>query len=135
MAYSCHISVPRVIAVAGYDENFVGWGLEDQEFAFRADAAGARFEFQPTPPVLHIEPAVLRDPFRADDVGLRGSYNSFVLNAGRFFLKHSQCSEVEALLLSDLTGLEYESGEWRKSANGADPELVLEWAIHELGRV
>lgn len=32
--FSCHLSFPR-ISEARFDENFVGWGPEDREFAYR----------------------------------------------------------------------------------------------------
>jgi cytidylate kinase len=47
LSYSCNLSTPRYLAqsVGGFDEAFVGWGLEDLEFAYRCHLAGARFAY------------------------------------------------------------------------------------------
>ena len=53
--YSCNLSIPRQVVerIGGFDENFAGWGLEDDEFALRCRAQG-RLVFSRRPWALHL---------------------------------------------------------------------------------
>jgi predicted glycosyltransferase involved in capsule biosynthesis len=46
-AWSTLLAVPRSIfnAVGGFDENYLGWSLEDMDFAYRAAKVGYRFAY------------------------------------------------------------------------------------------
>ncbi|MFE6040526.1 glycosyltransferase family 2 protein [Streptomyces sp. NPDC056452] len=52
---SCHCSVPIELcrSVGSFDEQFLGWGEEDAELAYRLWKAGASFVALPSVPVLH----------------------------------------------------------------------------------
>ncbi|MFJ6200067.1 glycosyltransferase [Micromonospora sp. NPDC092111] len=47
-AFSCNLSVRRehLLAVGGFDERFLGWGLEDSELGYRLRRRGLAFAFQ-----------------------------------------------------------------------------------------
>jgi glycosyltransferase involved in cell wall biosynthesis len=47
--FSCNASVRRehLLAVGGFDEGFIGWGLEDSELGYRLRRAGLGFAFNP----------------------------------------------------------------------------------------
>jgi glycosyltransferase involved in cell wall biosynthesis len=47
--FSCNVSVRRehIEAVGGFDEGFVGWGLEDSELAYRLHRRGLAFAYNP----------------------------------------------------------------------------------------
>ncbi|MEU7932354.1 glycosyltransferase [Micromonospora echinofusca] len=48
-AFSCNLSVRRehLLAVGGFDEGFLGWGLEDSELGYRLHRRGLAFAFHP----------------------------------------------------------------------------------------
>ncbi|WP_190214737.1 glycosyltransferase [Kitasatospora indigofera] len=48
-AFTCNLSVRRehLLAVGGFDEGFLGWGLEDSELGYRLRRRGLAFAFQP----------------------------------------------------------------------------------------
>ncbi|MGI5401452.1 glycosyltransferase [Streptomyces sp. CA-135486] len=48
-AFSCNLSVRRehLLAVGGFDEGFLGWGLEDSELGYRLYRRGLAFAFNP----------------------------------------------------------------------------------------
>jgi GT2 family glycosyltransferase len=47
--FTCNVSVRKehLVAVGGFDENFVGWGLEDSELGYRLKRHGLLFAWQP----------------------------------------------------------------------------------------
>ncbi|MFE7121772.1 glycosyltransferase family 2 protein [Streptomyces sp. NPDC057654] len=53
--WTCNVSVRRshLTALGGFDEAFVGWGLEDSELGYRLKRAGARFARNPSAVVYH----------------------------------------------------------------------------------
>lgn len=58
LAYGCNLSVDRWFleraAPGGFDESFVGWGLEDQELAYRLAARGARWAYSRAASGAHL---------------------------------------------------------------------------------
>lgn len=132
-AYSCHISVSRKIAELGFDDDFVGWGLEDQEFALRASEKGANFLFMRRPYAIHVDSTIMSDPFHTDKTGGHGNYSPFVLNTARFFAKHNGKNEVDELLLRGLKGLVFIEGQWTRDRNQAtNPFIALLWGLYEI---
>lgn len=130
-AFSCHLSVSRRIAMLGFDENFDGWGLEDQEFALRAFRSGAAFHFEQSPSVIHVDAKNPRDPFLTDDRGDTGDYSPFVINTAKFIAKHINDSEAVRLLAEDLAHLKMKGGYWIRSKSISDPCLILKQVWEE----
>lgn len=130
--YSCHMSVPMPLARIEFDEQFVGWGLEDLEFAYRLWRQGVRIDKLSDPLVTHIDTASLRDPFRQYDTGEFSSFNSFVENTARFFLKHADES-LQSILLAGLDGLAYVDGTWRRDETAKFSNEALAWGIGRVG--
>jgi glycosyltransferase involved in cell wall biosynthesis len=131
-AFSCHLSVSRRVAMLGFDENFDGWGLEDQEFALRAFRSGAVFHFEQSPPVIHVDPKKPRDPFLTDDRGGIGDYSPFITNTAKFIAKHINDSEAVKLLAEDLVHLKVKGGYWVRSEGISDPCLILKQVWEKL---
>ncbi|MDH6108211.1 GT2 family glycosyltransferase [Kitasatospora sp. MAP12-15] len=63
--FSCNVSVRRehLLAVGGFDEGFVGWGLEDSELGYRLRRAGHVFAFNSTAVVYQKGRDVTPDMF------------------------------------------------------------------------
>lgn len=55
MVFSCNFSVRRahLASVGGFDTDFLGWGLEDSELAYRLDRHGLTFVFAERALLLH----------------------------------------------------------------------------------
>ncbi|MFI9081877.1 glycosyltransferase family 2 protein [Streptomyces sioyaensis] len=53
--WTCNASVRRhhLAAVGGFDEDFLGWGLEDSELGYRLHRSGVRFHYTPRAVVHH----------------------------------------------------------------------------------
>lgn len=55
MTYTCNVSLPREWAVKElFDENYVAWGLEDSEWAYRLYLQGAGFAFIESVTGIHL---------------------------------------------------------------------------------
>lgn len=55
MTYTCNVSVPRALALNElFDENYVAWGLEDSEWAYRLHCQGYDFAFIETVTTTHL---------------------------------------------------------------------------------
>ncbi|MEV4754502.1 glycosyltransferase [Micromonospora sp. NPDC049559] len=93
LAYGCNLSVDRRLleraAPDGFDESFVGWGLEDQEFAFRLAQHGARWAYSRAVSAAHLyhDRAMTAKRFAGWHANLR-----------RFVRRHSEASVLEHLL-------------------------------------
>ena len=66
--------------IGGFDENFVGWGPEDIEFAYRAQKAGCKFVYKDTAVCFHLD-------FEKKDKDV--FIKSVQRNAKYLYLKHS----------------------------------------------
>lgn len=55
LAFSCNLAVPRsyIEEIAGFDENFRGWGLEDNDLAYRLCKKGIKIIVNSRLEVLH----------------------------------------------------------------------------------
>ena len=79
LCYSANFACPLELAkaVGGFDEKFIGWGLEDQEFAYRLFQRGGRFRGNRAAAGVHY-------PHR-----LRANMGEeFARNSRRFITKH-----------------------------------------------
>jgi GT2 family glycosyltransferase len=54
---TANLSVPTLLAktIKGFDNHFLGWGLEDIEFGYRLCHEGARIQYLPTANNFHFE--------------------------------------------------------------------------------
>ena len=61
-AYSCNLAISKrwLVASSGFNENFIDWGLEDVEFAYRLYRLGIRIDINPFLEVIH-QSAMQRD--------------------------------------------------------------------------
>jgi GT2 family glycosyltransferase len=91
--FSCNASVRRrhLAETGGFDEGFVGWGLEDSELGYRLRRAGLAFAFNPDAVVLHHSEQVLT----AD------MYREWTANLARFVTKHPNDPDVALQWLID----------------------------------
>lgn len=87
-AYTCNLSVDGRFKDILFDEEFVGWGNEDLDYAYRVWRAGAQISFaydawahQPN------DEEACRDPFLARKLGRSADFRSFIRNAQRMALK------------------------------------------------
>ena len=70
--------------LGGFDEQFVGYGVEDTDFAYRAYKAGLKFEWAPWAMCVHQYHEPSKQVFA----------ESFALNQKRFQIKHPELSEI-----------------------------------------
>jgi glycosyltransferase involved in cell wall biosynthesis len=55
MTYTCNVSVPRALVINEFfDENYVSWGLEDSEWAYRLHLRGYKFAFIEHVTAIHL---------------------------------------------------------------------------------
>jgi glycosyltransferase involved in cell wall biosynthesis len=55
MTYTCNVSLPRELAIVEqFDENYVSWGLEDSEWAYRLSRRSCCFEFIEEMKCIHL---------------------------------------------------------------------------------
>ncbi|MER6951926.1 glycosyltransferase family 2 protein [Nonomuraea sp. NPDC000554] len=93
LAYGCNVSVDRPLleraAPGGFDESFVGWGLEDQEFAFRLAQHGARWAYSRAASGAHIY---------HDRTMTAERFAGWKANLRRFVDTHDEASALERLV-------------------------------------
>jgi GT2 family glycosyltransferase len=93
IAYSCNMSIDRRLleraAPDGFDESFVGWGLEDQELAFRLARKGARWAYSRAASVGHLY---------HDRTMTAERFAGWKANLRRFVDKHDEASVLERLV-------------------------------------
>lgn len=93
LAYGCNVSVDRWFleraAPGGFDESFVGWGLEDQELAYRLAQYGARWAYSRRASGAHLH---------HDRVVTTARFEGWMANLRRFVDKHAAASALERLV-------------------------------------
>lgn len=93
IAYGCNVSVDRRLmeraAPDGFDESFVGWGIEDQEFAFRLARHGARWAYSRAASAAHLH---------HDRTMTAERFAGWKANLRRFVDKHDAASAMERLV-------------------------------------
>lgn len=77
---NCSIRSADFWAVGGFNEDFEGWGLEDNEFAFRMHQKGIPFHFSQQAWIVHVPRAR----------NLPEQLSQLAVNAERFFRKHPE---------------------------------------------
>ena len=126
-AYSCNLSVSGALRRQLFDEDFVGWGNEDLEFAYRAFASGAEITAAPEASLWHIDDGQIRDPFRRNPS--KADFTSFVLNTVRMQLKHASDPVLWSLLDADLVGYRVEGDRCLADSSQTDPLPIRLWAL------
>jgi glycosyltransferase involved in cell wall biosynthesis len=113
---AANFSAPlSILQEAGlFDEKFIGWGVEDHEYAFRLKMTGAKFFFLDTIYGLHLD-----KPKEAINIP------SLVENLMYFYRKHNKDSEVRAYLEfvsghNSLQNLYYKTMKSYPMDNGSD---------------
>jgi glycosyltransferase involved in cell wall biosynthesis len=131
-AYSCNLSVSGQLRRQLFDEEFVGWGNEDLEFAYRAVASGAEIAAAPEASLWHVEEGPIRDPFRLDPN--IADFTSFVLNTVRMQLKHASDPVLWSHLEADLVGYRVDGGRCLADACQSDSTPIRLWATSCLSK-
>lgn len=126
-AYSCNLSASGLPLGFGFDEAFVGWGMEDLDFAYRLCQRGAEVVPAPRGRALHLEDPAPRDPFRCEVRELPPSYDSYVRNAVYFVDKFPGDARLRELICRDLRWYlrDPATGHWVKNGYENDVEAVL----------
>ena len=125
--YSCNLSVTNDRTTVWFNEEFVGWGMEDIELGYRLVKAGFRVIAQPSARVLHIEAVRPRDPFRCEERGIEPLYDSYVRNTVQFIDTYPEDEELAELLVAELRWYvrDSEGQHWIKNGHENDAEAVL----------
>ena len=100
--YSCNLSLPNDPKRVWFNEDFVGWGMEDIELGYRLVRSAFQVVVQPTARVLHIEAVQPRDPFQCEERGLVPQYDSYVRNTVQFIDTYPDDSQLIEVLGSEL---------------------------------
>ncbi len=132
--YSCNFSVPRSTPELGFDDGFVGWGLEDIDAGYRLWRSGLTVHAAPRARVLHIEDPAPRDPFRCEERSLPPVYDTYVRNAVYFMDKHPEDHDVSEWVRKDLRWYVRDEarGSWVKNGFANDVDVVLRTCRAEL---
>jgi glycosyltransferase involved in cell wall biosynthesis len=131
-AYSCNMSVSGDLRRQLFDEDFVGWGNEDLEFAYRAVASGADISAAPEASLWHVDEGRIRDPFRRDPS--MADFTSFIINTVRMQMKHASDPVLWSHLEADLSGYRVEGDRCVADPAQTDPLPIKLWATARLGR-
>jgi glycosyltransferase involved in cell wall biosynthesis len=125
-AYSCNLSVSGDLRLQLFDEEFVGWGNEDLEFAYRAVLRGADIVAAPEASLWHVEEGPGRDPFRCDPSV--ANFDSLLENTVRMQMKHAADPVLWALLEADLIGYRLVGDRCVSDPTETDPWSIKQWA-------
>lgn len=129
-AYSCNMSVSGSLRRLMFAEEFVGWGNEDIEFAYRAVTSGAEIIFAKDATLWHVDEGACRDPFRRDP--REANFTSFVINTVRMLLKHDSDQTLRALLEADLVGFRLDGNRCVRDPSANDPGAIRDWAAKQI---
>lgn len=103
--YSCNLSVSFHTNKLFYDENFVGWGNEDLEYAYRLWKSGFKIYCCSDAWVLHLDDSNPRDPFLCERRGIKANFNSYIQNCRLFRDKYPNDLTLREIINKDLTEL------------------------------
>lgn len=94
--YTCNASVhlSNLRTIGGFDESFVGYGLEDNELGYRLFKSGVDFLLADQIPVFHEKESDTRDAYKRAIKGIPADFTSYVENAKRFVEKHRADPDV-----------------------------------------
>jgi len=131
--YSCNFSVIRGSTELMFDENFVGWGMEDVELGYRLMEDGFSIVVAPKAIVLHIEAQKPLDPFRCEINNLQPNYSSYIRNTVYLLCKHAHDPVLQEFCRNELRWFvrDKELGCWMKNIHANDPDLVIEYCLSE----
>ena len=106
--YTCNSSVclRDLRAIGGFDESFVGYGLEDNELAYRLFKLGIEFVSSDKIPVFHEKEKNPRDPYKKATLGTFTDFASYVQNAKRFAEKHGDDPDVQRVFSRVLSAID-----------------------------
>lgn len=117
-AYSCNLAIPRrwLSASSGFDENFVDWGLEDVELAYRLYKLGIHIEVNPYLEAIH------QNPGHRDDVAIGQARLEGYLGNIRYFLNRHPAALAHH---ADPVGVLVEGHRYREPVPG-ESDLCVE---------
>jgi glycosyltransferase involved in cell wall biosynthesis len=125
--YSCNFSITRSDAMPRFDDQFVGWGMEDIEFGYRLQRNGYNLVAAPRARVLHIEDPKPRDPFRCEVRNIEPTYDSYVRNSIYFMDKYPDDAVLANMIRTDMRWYVRDESRsaWVKNGHANDVEAVL----------
>ncbi len=126
--YSCNFSVVNDPKSVRFDEEFVGWGMEDLELGYRLCRSGFEVILERKASALHIESPRPRDPFVCEERGLSPTYDSYVRNMVQFMDKYPEDPRLREVLITDLRWFvrDQEGRHWIKNGFENDASAVIE---------
>ncbi len=97
--YGCNIVMPRtwVEKIGGFDENFLGWGGDDLEMAYRAYTQGIKIYIDSKLEVLH------QFHGEGDDVIRQDKFDGYEMNINYFYDKHPNAFELSRTKTHELS--------------------------------
>lgn len=124
--YSCNFSVTRTPEVV-FDEDFLGWGMEDLELGYRLWREGFKVVMAPLARVLHVEDPHPRDPFRCVERGLEPTYDSYVRNTVQLMDLYPDDPVLQRVLSADLRWYVHDATgqHWVKDGHEHDAAEVI----------
>jgi glycosyltransferase involved in cell wall biosynthesis len=131
-AYSCNLSVSGNLRSQLFDEDFIGWGNEDLEFAYRAVQSNSTIAAAPAASLWHVDEHDIRDPFRSDSH--EADFSTFIINSVRMQLKHGSDPILWSLLEADLIGYRIENDRCICDSAHTDPISIRAWATAQLNK-
>jgi len=131
-AYSCNLSVSRKCAPLRFDPDFVGWGNEDIDFAYRHWRAGSEIICSARSTILHADQAAMSDPFLNSDRGRPANFDSAILNTVRMILKHPHDELLQSTLREDLKGFSIVGEHCVQDADADLIDDVIDWGRKRL---
>ncbi len=108
VCYTCNLSV-RLIdlrAIGGFDESFIGYGLEDNELAYRLFKSGLHFVASHKIPVFHENENNPTDPYKRAVNGITIDFTDYIKNAKKFIEKHENDCDVQRVFNNILDAIE-----------------------------
>ncbi len=92
--WTCNFCIEKalLLQVGGFDENFIGWGLEDCELGYRLHHAGYDFEIFDNP-IWHFLPQIHMNAEK---------YYSWIDNIQRFYKKHQDINILHQFTFEDV---------------------------------
>lgn len=106
--YTCNASVrlTNLRAIGGFDESFVGYGLEDNELAYRLFKLGIKCVSSDQIPVFHEEECNPRNPHKKAMLGMSTDFSSYMENVKKFVEKHGDDPDVQRVFSQVLDAID-----------------------------